>query len=566
MDSGDAREHYVSVGYVLCVPVSSDMYAKNSRKSKLRQREGPDLGPRYSGSHISRKDLFDRDNDNDDPFGSGASQQNGLRSEGEDEGNKQDDDDIIDPEDVDMDQLPEGEDEDIDSSEAFGEGDEEKFKEYRFRGSQKLGGGPSSGHVPEKEDVSKSVRVEKDDISDEGSDVFDGVSENSDQNDGSVPSVESLEGSTARSDSASDVSSSEDEAKVPDDRAELRRIMAEEQKSVVATISAAAKTEAAKGRAVNHQRGTFSSFLNIRIRLQKALLASNTLPAVTNLSPSSSSINDATVVAAQQAAVSLWNELNTLRTSLNSSQTEESRKRTFSATVSTSPSKLWAEMQSHESIMYPKRRAILQKWSAKTAPVAPVAPRSRFSDALIQQPLISILDNHLSSPNLEKVLEQSRTPRSCAPAPSQATISHAKLHSSTSDIAEALNPIYDDSTLYTLLLRDLVDQKIASANTSSTAVSSTLPLPKNIPKLHRRNVDTKASKGRKMRYTVHEKLQNFMARDDRGTWEERQVTEFFSGLLGRRVKGGLGEDEVDGDKSEDGEELAEEERLRLFAT
>ena len=538
--------------------------AKRSSKSKLRQREGPNLGPRYSGSRISRKDLLARDSDDDDPFGSGASQQNGLGSEEEDEKNKEDDDDIIDPEDVDMDQQHEGEDEDIDSSEAFGEGDEEKFREYRFRGSQELGGGPSGGHIPETENVSNSVRVEKDDISNEGSDVFDGVSENSDQSEGSIPSVESLEDSMARSDSASDVSSSEDETKVPDDRAELRRIMAEEQKSVVATISAAAKTEAAKGRAVNHQRGTFSSFLNARIRLQKALVASNSFPADTNPSTSPSSINDATVAAAQQAAVSLWNELNTLRTSLNSSQTEKSRKRTFSATVSTSPSELWAEMQSHESVTHPKRRAVLQKWSAKTAPVAPITPRSRFSDAPTQQPLLSVLDNHLSSPNLEKLLEQSRTPRSCAPAPFQATISHAEHNSSASDLAEALNPIYDDSTLYTLLLRDLVDQKLASANTLSTALPSILSLPKNIPKLHRRNVDTKASKGRKMRYTVHEKLQNFMARDDRGTWEERQVAEFFSGLLGRRVKGGLGEDEEDGDESKDDEEVAEE-RLRLFA-
>ena len=58
---------------------------------------------------------------------------------------------------------------------------------------------------------------------------------------------------------------------------------------------------------------------------------------------------------------------------------------------------------------------------------------------------------------------------------------------------------------------------------------------------HGKMVDTKASKGRKMRYTVHEKLQNFMAPEDRGTWGERQRDELFGGLFGRRV--GLGEDE-----------------------
>jgi len=78
-------------------------------------------------------------------------------------------------------------------------------------------------------------------------------------------------------------------------------------------------------------------------------------------------------------------------------------------------------------------------------------------------------------------------------------------------------------------------------------------------------VDTKASKGRKMRYTVHEKLQNFMAPDDRGRWGERQRNELFASLLGRRV--GLGEDEGgDGIGDGIGDEVGEgnEGGLRLF--
>lgn len=79
-------------------------------------------------------------------------------------------------------------------------------------------------------------------------------------------------------------------------------------------------------------------------------------------------------------------------------------------------------------------------------------------------------------------------------------------------------------------------------------------------------VDTKASKGRKLRYTVHEKLQNFMAPEDRGSWGERQVDELFGGLLGRRVGMGeidAGEGEGDGMEAEDGV-VGEEEGLRLF--
>lgn len=47
-------------------------------------------------------------------------------------------------------------------------------------------------------------------------------------------------------------------------------------------------------------------------------------------------------------------------------------------------------------------------------------------------------------------------------------------------------------------------------------------------------VDTKASKGRKLRYEVHEKLQNFMVPViPRGAWHDEQIDELFSSLMGK---------------------------------
>ena len=50
----------------------------------------------------------------------------------------------------------------------------------------------------------------------------------------------------------------------------------------------------------------------------------------------------------------------------------------------------------------------------------------------------------------------------------------------------------------------------------------------------KRKVDTRASKGRKIRYHVHEKIQNFMAPQPKGTWHEEMLEELFAGLLGQR--------------------------------
>ena len=59
----------------------------------------------------------------------------------------------------------------------------------------------------------------------------------------------------------------------------------------------------------------------------------------------------------------------------------------------------------------------------------------------------------------------------------------------------------------------------------------------------KRHVDTRASKDRKMRYTVQEKLQNFMVPEDRGMWGKRQTDELFGSLLGAQMR--LDEAEVD---------------------
>ena len=60
-----------------------------------------------------------------------------------------------------------------------------------------------------------------------------------------------------------------------------------------------------------------------------------------------------------------------------------------------------------------------------------------------------------------------------------------------------------------------------------------------------------------MRYTVHEKLQNFAAEEERGTWEESARTEFFGSLFGARRM-------LDESEHEHGVVEGEAEALRLF--
>lgn len=53
-------------------------------------------------------------------------------------------------------------------------------------------------------------------------------------------------------------------------------------------------------------------------------------------------------------------------------------------------------------------------------------------------------------------------------------------------------------------------------------------------KKNKKQVDRRASKGRKLRYEVHEKLVNFMVPIPTATWRPEMVDELIGGLFGAR--------------------------------
>ncbi|KAM0805387.1 apoptosis-antagonizing transcription factor, partial [Usnea florida] len=494
-DTADARGHYTDVG-----------------KSKLRTADGFDLGPQYTGASISRGALVEEASE-DDPFGSHSKQEESESGE------------YADP-DEDLDEQQSYADEEIDSDEAFEAGDEKKFAKFTF-GSGKLkadgdldGLDDREGEGSEDETMDDGIKGQESAVEEEDSDSNDAEMDDDELSDGDSDNTSLSNGLTAPK---------------SDDRAALRKMMAEEQKTVAASLSKAAKADVTKGRAIKHQRTTFDSLLNTRIKLQKALIATNSMHS------SAAGLNDhpKAIEAAEKATLTLWDTLSELRSSLQPSTSKSLSAPT--TTTSTHSQVLWEKMHEFETLNIPKRRANLTKWSQKTNPTTALPRPGKFSQAPSQQPLTSILDQHLSGPNAEKLVQKTHIPRSCAPI---------QLSSRTPSDPS----IYDDADFYTLLLRDLVDQRMADSTTTTTSSLTTIIAnggPNHRSFKVKKPVDTKASKGRKMRYTVHEKLQNFMAPVDLGGWGERQRRELFGGLFGGR--GGLREDEGVGMEGEEGD-------------
>jgi len=93
---------------------------------------------------------------------------------------------------------------------------------------------------------------------------------------------------------------------------------------------------------------------------------------------------------------------------------------------------------------------------------------------------------------------------------------------------------FDDSDFYHQLLRELIERKTAGSGQEGSTGRQWLQIQKLRSKL-KKKVDTRASKGRKIRYDVHSKLVNFMAPVNRkGNMEETAKNELFSSLFGAR--------------------------------
>jgi protein AATF/BFR2 len=561
-DSGDSddglagTEHYGEVRYVINYLHFRIRFNIIHSKSKLRQDE---VGPQYAGSRISREALFNDDNeDSSEP--DDEEEEEKEEKGGVDVGEK-----FADPKDIDIDMDEDG---DIDSDAAFGESDAEKFKDFTFRGSSTpITNGASrrrptaADFMTDSDDEEAAVNGEKlEDETDE--DILDvdeqhpeepgvdseGSAEEGSDKDGESPPSEGDESDKSDEKDENDESDEESESGSEDGddekarRAELREIMNEEQ-TTVAAILQAASADADKGNAVRQQRKTFDSLLNVRVVLQKALIATNSMATVEE--NNAEDAGNEPYEAAEDAALKLWNTLDRIRHELikanGTAQTGQKRKRGIDS--STPSSTIWERMQDSEVASIDNRQRILEKWWGKVKGSTPAT--GKLISAAPTQSITAAIQDQLSKP---RVLENIRRPRSCAPIQEKLKVTEDP-------------QIYDDSSFYKLLLNQLVEQRKMEAGPAMGG-TSIAPAQWAVKEAKmRKNVDTKASKGRKIRYTVHEKLQNFMAPENRGNWEQEAIDRFFGTLLGQKMT--LGEEDMEVDGEENGVSL-EEAGLRLF--
>ncbi|KIJ55379.1 hypothetical protein M422DRAFT_63477 [Sphaerobolus stellatus SS14] len=343
----------------------------------------------------------------------------------------------------------------------------------------------------------------------------------------------------------------------------------EEAEALTQTLQRTRIVEKQKGRAVKQQLRIWDTLVDARIRLQKSVVSANKLPHPDIInSYTTHEENRAVVDEFLSEALKLSEDILELRRTLleKAEMNPPARKKRKIAEELESEDvdfeKLvnegTADMMDFAAQAHPTTLSILQKWSAKVQAVAPAAllTSNRISfktGAGSYKSAGELVDEALR--DSERWIKKTRIAGKGVRLGASKEGGEEKEGEGEKeeDEDEVDEETFDDREFYQSMLRDVIESKGGKDVVQE--------LYSNRQKKKKKPVDTRASKGRKIRYEPHEKLLNFMVPVPvRGMWHEEQIDELFASLLGRGFEGKA----VDGKAAKVQEEATALQGFRLF--
>ncbi|OMJ09119.1 Protein BFR2, partial [Smittium culicis] len=276
------------------------------------------------------------------------------------------------------------------------------------------------------------------------------------------------------------------------------------------------------GRHVIKQTKTWESALDLRIRFQKLLVKVNEFPTPSEIVEAN--IKSVDIKGPLDSAKSsIDNLLNKVLTVMDKIADKENIPENITD-IATLKNKraidnvdaLWQSIEARNKRIKSFRDSTLSKWDTRIN-LLPSNLSSKSLNAFKQNSLQQISS---MMENKDRLVKRTNLAR----------IDYNFLIPKLEISEKSFSGIFDDTDFYQALLHDLIDAKSQSSKTGSSLDTGLHKSIKNKGK----KVDTKASKGRKIRYQVHEKLENFMAPSSSSTapWTNDQIFELYNSLLG----------------------------------
>ncbi|MCO5591063.1 hypothetical protein L7F22_045040 [Adiantum nelumboides] len=273
--------------------------------------------------------------------------------------------------------------------------------------------------------------------------------------------------------------------------------------------------EMLKGQAVRSQKALWDNCLEVRILLQKPFSNANRLPLgdiKDGMCQSSREVEGAfaklnaastnTMLSLHQTLKVLLNQVDSLsKVSDNDSASKDNEELEILEDLDS----IWAQISASYARFIPFRNTSVDRWQRKTQ-LSTGAAASKSKLRAFNQSISQQIENHMR--DFSRMLQRMCSRRSCVKVigmPAEDGI----LNNDRDDFNEGSKDnsgdaeLIDDTEFYQELLREFLE----SSNPSS--LGALYPV-RNLRHKNRKIVDRRASKGRKIRYNVHDKIVNFM--------------------------------------------------------
>lgn len=303
-----------------------------------------------------------------------------------------------------------------------------------------------------------------------------------------------------------------------------------------------------KGVCVQNQLQIWEKLLEVRIHSQKMLIKANSLPQPTKFEQLKSEnaefselANDtvdkvSTLVSQMRDLQSLLmkqysetKEISLKRKPINVDNDSEVKRKRFA-------DQLEKDYSNFKDYQY----SVISKWHDRTKVLTPGSIKTQKQQGNID--VLRKIEGVLA--NREELIKKSQLLKGGYELFDRDTgtieqkQSGASMNGEENDEAENLNDesiysteVYDDTDFYHTQLRELIEYKTSSSSNANEMAKQFAELQK-LRKKMKKAVDTRASKGRKIRYVVHNKLVSFMAPNDPANWTDEQRDELFKSLFG----------------------------------
>lgn len=182
------------------------------------------------------------------------------------------------------------------------------------------------------------------------------------------------------------------------------------------------------------------------------------------------------------------------------------------------------------------RDSTIQKWNEKTRVATAANLKNAPTNTILQQISYILSDrNKLIRRTQLKRSEYNIVGYKHLPKDQEDKVENGDINPVTRDRREAdeyIPEIFDDNDFYHQLLRELIECKSADISDPVQLSRQWIALQQMRSKM-KRKVDTKATKGRKIKYVVHNQLVNYMAPEKCTSWTDEATNELYSSLFGK---------------------------------